>query len=374
MLHFDCRDIVRRFQENIYKYKKGSRMKITKSKKIIFAAIVLPIIALAAVCIYFRYPQYELIELGTLNGEYTTAIAINNIGQIVGCSKVDNNDHAFIWDEKTGIKDLGTLGGAESFAWDINDKGQVVGQSDTAEGFKHAFLWDPDKGMIDLGTLGGLMSMAFALNNQGQIVGNTRTTDGQTHAFLWHASTGMTDLGTLYGKSTTARDINERGQIVGSVIMENSSLNNHAFYWDKTSGMIDIVGSKGQSSYANSINNSGMVAGNIFDPNKNNYDAFIWQKEKGLTRFNIPAIESYADEINNKGQIVGHIRKEKFLFIPAKKYYFLRTKRGRIINLNRFTGSEGYSIEAKDINDNGWIAGEHTRGSSTTRAILLKPR
>ena len=116
------------------------------------------------------------------------------------------------------------------------------------------------------------------------------------------------------------------------------------------------------------------VAGNIFDPNKNNYDAFIWQKEKGLTRFNIPAIESYADEINNKGQIVGHLRKKKHLFFPAKKYYFLRTKRGRIVNLDRYVGPEGYSVLARDLNDDGWIAGNVTRNRSATRAILLKPK
>ena len=303
-------------------------MKIIKGKKIIFAAVFPVIIVAAAALLYLYSPRYELIELTTLNGEYSSAMAINNAGQVVGCSKIDNKNHAFIWHQDTGIRDLGTLGGPESFAWDINEKWQVVGHSDTTNGPRHAFLWDPNTGMIDLGTPGGAMSEALAINNKGQIVGSAQTKDGQSHAFLWEASTGM----------------------------------------------IDIVGPNGQSSIANGINDSGTVAGYIFDPNKNNYDAFIWKKDTGLTRLNIPAIESYAGKINEKGQFVGYLKTQKLLFVPAKEYSFVRTNSGRIIYLNRFAGHENQEMQACDINDNGWIAGDYKRSNSTTRAILLKPK
>ena len=138
--------------------------------------------------------------------------------------------------------------------------------------------------------------------------------------------------------------------------------------------MIDIVGPNGQSSIANGINDSGTVAGYIFDPNKNNYDAFIWKKDTGLTRLNIPAIESYAGKINEKGQFVGYLKTQKLLFVPAKEYSFVRTNSGRIIYLNRFAGHENQEMQACDINDNGWIAGDYKRGNSATRAILLKPK
>jgi len=59
------------------------------------------------------------------------------------------------------ITDLGTLGGNNSFPLGINDRGQVVGWSETADidpnsGFPtfHAFLWNRGV-MHDLGTLGG---------------------------------------------------------------------------------------------------------------------------------------------------------------------------------------------------------------------------
>ena len=51
--------------------------------------------------------------------------------------------------------DLGTLGGTDSYAIAVNESGQVVGVSQAAGGAEHAFSWTAAGGMIDLGTLGG---------------------------------------------------------------------------------------------------------------------------------------------------------------------------------------------------------------------------
>ncbi len=52
------------------------------------------------------------------------------------------------------IVDLGTLGGVSSVALAVNDAGQVVGSADTTQGERHAYIWDPDTGeMTDRGTL-----------------------------------------------------------------------------------------------------------------------------------------------------------------------------------------------------------------------------
>src|SRR5262245_51072016 len=89
------------------------------------------------------------------NSEEGLARAINNKGQIVGWTYSNGITRATLWDHGVEI-DLGRLGGFDSHAFDINDHGQIVGNSAIQEDsyHTHAFLWDQGT-MIDLGTLGG---------------------------------------------------------------------------------------------------------------------------------------------------------------------------------------------------------------------------
>ena len=113
---------------------KVSKQKVKKKRSQLPALIVL-IILLVGIFIYIQWPRYEMNTLGTLDGSYGTAVAINNKGQIAGWVKLSNgNSHAFIWDQENGIRDIGTIGGNNSFATGINDKGHVVGYSENIDG------------------------------------------------------------------------------------------------------------------------------------------------------------------------------------------------------------------------------------------------
>ena len=117
------------------------------------------------------------------------------------------------------MQDLGTFGGLFSSALGINNSGQVVGWAETSND-QRAFLYSAGS-MQDLGTLGGSFSIAFAINNGGQVVGNAATSGNATsHAFLYSGGS-LQDLGTAsspydYGSQATA--INNIGQIVGCAI------------------------------------------------------------------------------------------------------------------------------------------------------------
>jgi probable HAF family extracellular repeat protein len=131
----------------------------------------------------FIWQEGVMTDVGTLGGNGTSQGGdINNRGQIVSGSR-------FIWQDGV-ITDLGGLGGNGSEAVAINDLGRVVGSSHTASGRLHAFLWQ-DGVMTDLGTLGGTWSSASAINDLGQVLG-----ESNGHAFLWQDGV-MTDLGPL---------------------------------------------------------------------------------------------------------------------------------------------------------------------------------
>ena len=118
-----------------------------------------------------------------------TASAINVQNNIVGTSGNNSSAgeyaYAFLYDG-VSTSNLGTLGGLRSGAYDINDSDQVVGYSETPTG-NHAFVWDQASGMQDLNALitasGWVLTSAAAVNNAGDIVG-TGLFNGEAHGFL----------------------------------------------------------------------------------------------------------------------------------------------------------------------------------------------
>jgi len=187
----------------------------------------------------FIWHNGKFVDLGTLGGTNGFAQCANNRLQVIGQSSVAANPaacnfpavgpegggpgcHAFFW-ENGVMTDLGTLGGDKSQALWLNDAGVTVGSADlsgpSGSQRHHAVVWINGK-IHDLGTvLGDACSRSRGLNSRGRVVGGSTDCVNFLHAFVWDEDTGMVDLNTVIAPGsgfqlTDAFNINDRGEIL----------------------------------------------------------------------------------------------------------------------------------------------------------------
>jgi probable HAF family extracellular repeat protein len=255
--------------------------------------------------------------------------------------------HAFQEGSGGVVTDLGALpgGGSSAPMW-ITPNGLIAGLSENGQtdplyaGLPQlrAVLWQQGN-IVDLGTLdGGYQSIANAMNSSGSVVGvSTNTTldtnsmeagifmlyggnDGiappyqyQTRAFLWDKEKGMQDLGTLPGGTDAqAMLINERGQVVGESYTASTQsgacypLASNAFLWEKEKGMTDLGGFGGTCTAVAALNNRGQVVGESFRKGDKAAPGFLW--ENGTLyelRGSLGGDFTGAFAINEQGNVAG---------------------------------------------------------------------
>jgi probable HAF family extracellular repeat protein len=166
------------------------------------------------------------------------AVAINRYGHVIGYSSGPNGKKAFLWRGGNNIQSLSALpGGSYSRASGVNDSDTVVGVSDSMDGDR-AVLWTSSGNLIDLGTLpGDLSSEATAINNNGTVVGFSKGPQGM-RAFVWTQASGMQEIGLLPGAtSSRALAINDADAVVGS---STTSSGDRAFMWTRQEGIQDL--------------------------------------------------------------------------------------------------------------------------------------
>ena len=149
------------------------------------AGVVVGTSAAEAIHVAFIWDEIQGVrEIVSIAGP-AYPVAINNSGQVVGGYWPD--ERAFIWDETNGMQDIGTLAEGITLARSINDLGQVVGSS-RIDNVWHAFLYQ-NGSMDDLNDLipegsGWVLEHAQDINNNGQIVGIGFFNGNDNHGFL----------------------------------------------------------------------------------------------------------------------------------------------------------------------------------------------
>ena len=312
------------------------------------------------------FPEYDAVlwqsghaikNLGTFGGNVSSAVSVNNLGQVVGGATNATTDQyaaglgpcwsvncwpsatqwrAFMW-QNGAMTDLGTLGtGNDAIAGLINASGQVAGISytnttanqTTGVPTQDPFFWEQGNAMVDTGTLGGTLGYPTWLNNKGQMVGQSNLAgDQKYHPFLWQkGKRRMKDLGTLGGDSGTANWINDAGEIVGGAWTTGNQAF-HAVLWKngKPQDLGVLTGFKHSIAY--SINSKHQIVGCVTNNLDNGCDrGFVWENGSmfdlnKLTHRQFGLKLTMPLNINNSGEIatwgdLGNAFTHAILLIP----------------------------------------------------------
>jgi len=341
--------------------------------------------------------------LGSFGGDRSNALAVNDMGQVVGLSEMPSGiAQGFLWDAVNGIHSVGSFN-EHSEAWDINELGQVAGETYTLGNVIHPFLWSPDTlngitgTMYDLSTLGGAEAGAWQINDRGQVTGwSDLSAPGAWRPFLWtptlvNGTTGMlADLGTLGGIGAETYAINAMGQTAGYSV-EPTHGYTRAILWTpdvpngQTGTMYDLGTLGGNNAEAREINASGAVAGRSWLLGDTIAHAFKWtpltpNASTGVMEDlgTLGGDSSFAYGMNDQGQVVGRSNdangdSRAFLWDEDCGMIDLTATLACRLQYDPETGKGWQITIARDINSDGWIVGTGTLDDGIRRAVLLRP-
>lgn len=340
--------------------------------KLLCVLVLLFAFAVAAPAAPFSPPGYTL---QVLPGE---AYALSNTGWVVGTLTDTSGDSAaYRWraGQTEILPDFGTGHFRGSRALAVNDLGQVVGTAGVFgerqfSGYSPAVLFGAGEPQI-LGVVSGVDGNANDINNAGQIAGTGWHDNLLFGAFVWdgqiHALPSLPGL----GGATQALAINESGVVAGweqplvSVADEGPT----AIIWiNGTPRALTAHGTV--SSQSLDINDTGIAVGWIGPPvgpyqSPPSMAPVSWDTAKGGAAVPLaPGVLGTATAINGAGIAVGDSQSGFALLYGGGQAFRLQ---------NLVLRLDGWSIvRATDINDAGQILVRAVRNGNAV-SLLLTP-
>lgn len=312
--------------------------------------------------------QYQMRDLGLINGSASSAHDINDAGEVV-CqgSAPTGSPHSYAW-QGGEMQDLDKLNrAAVSHAYGINGSGHIAGSVQWGQGPNEACLLRQGADPRALDAFPG-NSYGLAINDEGQIVGYGYPSG--TRGFVWQDGQPTMILGTLGGDSSWAHDINNSGTVVGWAHTAGNDM--RMCTWQDGSAVAHqlVGGPTIDTSCSFVINDSGLIAGTYRVLGTSEWGTFLWQD--GVTTYlsGFGGTTSDADRIgiNSAGHVVGSFRLQGTTVDRACIW------RDGLPAL--YLGSDwdvnGNSY-ARAINGSGQIVGEAQDDNGVYHAVLWEP-
>jgi probable HAF family extracellular repeat protein len=312
---------------------------------------------------------FKILDLGSQNGDFSQAFAINKESQVVGLTGNPNSPNQpgapapFLWTQ--GVMQVLNIPAkfAHGGALDLNCSDQVVGFLDDLTAV-HAMIWiggvaqelpwagDGAFGRsindcgLACGDAGGPNTTKAHCSPAGNLPPIPPTPPGVLPVDRYCRAYGINSLGKIAGGSDTGQPVGNQGAFGPPVVGV------HACLWDK--GLLQDIGTlhPNEGSEAHGLNDKGQVVG------RSGNNAFLWQNG-AFTDLGPGA----AFNINNNGVVIG----DTFMWHAGT-----RTPLANLLPPN-----SGWKITTgRDINDAGEIVGSGIHAgvaNSAPRGFILYP-
>ena len=326
--------------------------------------------------------QITMTDLGLLpGGTASRALAINNMGQIVGLATDSNFElQRPIWDANTGAI-ISTADNFDPSSTAVpehrNDNGEMAGTESINQNLYRGVYWNSSGQAFGLPPMAGVDPLygsvhvkAHGINNLGQMVGASKESapNYYLHAVLWqNKDTPPQDLGFLgkgaYVDYSEAFGINDLGHVVGKSALGTAT---RGFLW-RDGRMIDLGTLSGQVvSEASAVNNTGLVVGKSnFYPVTWKYDVTNSSSTPAIQQLPIPSgfFTAVPTAVNDSADVAGYAGS------PNIDAHAILWRNGQAVDLGVWPGGH-YSV-ATGINNLGQIVGTGTiAGDNLDHALM----